>query len=413
MSEQTITCPNCSHLIPVTETLSEQIKKDLEVAYADKLKEKDQQLSLEKTKLQEQKSALEKKEQDFDAAVNQRLELERSKILQEVEKDLAERSRVEMEDLRSQNAEQTSKIQELQSAELNLRKERNALEQEKQSLELDVQRRLDEERGKILQAAKQQALSETELKLKEKDKTIDMMRKQIDEAKRKGEQGSMQVQGEVQEDELKAALAQAFPVDSIEDVPQGVRGADLVQVVHSQYGNQLGVLLWESKNTKNWSSDWIQKLKTDQGLVKADLCILISQVLPNDVETFTCVDGVWVCHYKYALALAHVLRSQILEIGKLRGAMVGKDEKMEMLYEYLSGPQFRNRVENIVMAFGSLQDELTKEKRSMQRMWARREKEIEKVMTNTTGMYGDLQGIIGDKALPSVEALELPEGGEE
>ncbi len=410
MSDQTIPCPNCSYAIPVTEALSGKIKKELEGHYADKLKQKDEQLALERAKIQEEKTAIEKRELDFDKVVNQKIEIERIKILEDTKKKVAEENKEEIEELRLHSIEQKNKIQELQSAELDLRKQRNALEQEKQSLELDVQRRVDVERDKIFQEAKQQALGETDLKLKEKDKMIDMMRKQIDEAKRKGEQGSMQVQGEVQEDELKAALSQAFPVDLIDDVPQGTRGADLVQTVHSQYGNKLGVILWESKNTKNWSSDWIKKLKSDQGLVKADLCILVSQVLPNDVTTFTAVDGVWVCHYRYALALAHVLRSQVLEIGKLKDAMVGKDEKMEMLYAYLSGPQFRNRVENIVMAFGSLQEELTKERRSMERMWAKRGKEIEKVMINTTGMYGDLQGIIGDKVLPSVETLELAEG---
>lgn len=385
MADQMITCPNCSHQIPVSEALTGQITQQLQT-----------QLRAEFTK-------------KFD----QKVQAEKTKVLAEAMQQAEQKLAVELKDLQSQNAEQAKKIAQAQQDELEFRKQKRELEAKQKELAVEVERTLDQERGKIAEQAKKEAAEESDRKVRERDKQIDMMRLQIEDMRRKAEQGSMQIQGEAQEDDLKASLQQAFPADKVEDVGQGVRGADIVQTVHSQYGVQLGVMLWESKNTKAWSNDWVKKLKSDQGLAKADVCILVTQVLPDTITTFGLIDGVWVCEYKYALALAQVLRAHITELSKVKTSLVGKDEKMEILYSYLSGPQFRNRIENIVMAFSSLQTGLEKEKRSMQRIWAKREQEISKVMFNTTGMYGDLQGIIGEKILPTVEALELPEGDEE
>jgi len=385
MPDQMITCPNCSHQIPVSEALTGQITQQLQT-----------QLRAEYTK-------------KFD----QKVQAERAKLMADALKQAEQKLTVELTDLKAQTAEQAKQIAEAQAAELELRKQKRELEAKQKDLAGQVERTLDQERAKIAEQAKKEAAEESDRKVRERDKQIDMMRLQIEDMRRKAEQGSMQIQGEAQEDDLKASLQQAFPADKVEDVGQGIRGADLIQTVHSQYGNQLGIILWESKNTKSWSNDWVKKLKADQGLAKADICILVTQVLPDTVNTFGSIDGVWVCEYKYALALAHVLRTHITELSKVKTSLVGKDEKMEILYSYLSGSQFRNRIENIVLAFGSLQVGLEKEKRSMQRIWAKREQEISKVMLNTTGMYGDLQGIIGEKILPTVEALELPEGDDD
>ncbi len=171
-------------------------------------------------------------------------------------------------------------------------------------------------------------------------------------------------------------------------------------------------MIWESKNTKNWGGDWIKKLKDDQVEAKADLCIIVSQVLPEGVKGFGLVEGVWVTDLSHALPLAHALRHQLLQLAQVKASLVGKDEKMEILYKYLTSPQFKNRMENIVNAFICMQQDLESEKRAMQKHWKKREKEVERVIENTTGMYGDFQGLIG-AALPTITSLELPSGDEE
>jgi hypothetical protein len=207
-------------------------------------------------------------------------------------------------------------------------------------------------------------------------------------------------------------LQQSFPVDSISDVPTGIRGADLVQEVISSLGQKSGIILWESKNTKAWSQQWIQKLKDDQMQMKAEVAILVSQALPEGVEHFAQIEGIWVTNPASAVALAQALRYHIMELGKMKVSLVGKGEKMEVLYQYLSGGEFRSRVENIVSAFVHLQQELDSERRAMERIWNRRQKELERVITNTSGMYGDLQGIAG-ASIPNIPSLEFPFDTEE
>ena len=238
---------------------------------------------------------------------------------------------------------------------------------------------------------------------------MEQMRKTIEELKRKSEQGSMQVQGDAQEEDLKFLLKSKFPTDTIEDVPTGIRGADLIQTVRNDFGVECGIIVWESKNTKAWNDEWIRKLKEDQGLVKGDLAILITSVLPEGLKNFGLQDGVWIIEYKYAIAISTILREQLIQIAKTKKSLEGTDEKMNQLHNYLTGPQFKNRMENIVLAFTQMQEDLSKEQRAFQRIWAKREKEIERVTTNTIGMYGDLQGIVGN-ALPAMETLELESG---
>jgi hypothetical protein len=223
-----------------------------------------------------------------------------------------------------------------------------------------------------------------------------------------GSQGSMQVQGEVQEDDLRQFLQQLFLFDQVEDVPTGMNGADLVHTVKNNFGETCGVILWESKNTKHWAADWVKKLKADQTAAKADLAVLVTRAMPENVQGCGNIDGIWIVEYTSLKAIAMTLRKHLVELNQAKKSLVGRGEKMEMLYDYLSGSQFRLRVESIVSAFSCLKTDLDKERTAMQRMWQKREKEIERVMLNTTGMYGDLQGIIGAAALPEIQSLELP-----
>ena len=249
-------------------------------------------------------------------------------------------------------------------------------------------------------------------KLAEKDLQMEQMKRTIDELKRKSEQGSMQLQGDAQEHALKQLLQEHFPIDQIEDIATGVRGADLLQRVKSPFGQDCGTVLWESKITKQWSDGWIQKLKDDQVESKSNIAILVTATLPKDIQNFTQIQGVWVVSFSFALPIISAIRFHLMELQKTQKALEGQDEKMKFLYQYLSGVQFKNRIENIVAAFTEMKINLDAEKRAMTKLWARREKEIERVVLNTTGMYGDLQGIVG-ASLQNIPSLELLSGDED
>lgn len=232
------------------------------------------------------------------------------------------------------------------------------------------------------------------------------MQKQIEELKRKAEQGSQQLQGEVQELELEALLRAKFPRDTIEPVPKGEHGGDALQHVVGSSGQVCGTIIWESKRTKNWSDGWLTKLREDQRAAKAEIAVIVSQSLPKEIETFGVMENVWVTHPKTVLPLAVTLRHTLIEVASARQASEGQQTKTEMVYQYLTGPRFRHRVEAIVEAFSSMQEDLDKEKKAIVKQWAKREEQIDRVMQATAGMYGDLQGIAG-KTIQKIEGLEL------
>ena len=289
---------------------------------------------------------------------------------------------------------------------MTLRKERRELEEQKETLELTLTRRLDEERTKIREAAKKEAVEERQLKDAEKDKLIADLRTRADDLTRKLEQGSQQLQGEVLETRLEDLLRQHFPFDDIEPVPTGIHGADVTHTVRDTSGAVCGIILWESKRTKNWSDGWLPKLRDNQRAAKAQIAVLVSLELPKDVSTFRLIDGVWVTSVPCAISLASALRAGLLEIAAAKRSMDGRSDKMELLYNYLSGQEFRHRVEGIVESFSTLKKDLDAEKRAVQKTWAKREKQLERAVMNTAGMYGDLSGIIG-ASLPAIEQLEL------
>jgi len=286
-----------------------------------------------------------------------------------------------------------------------IRKQRE-LDDAKRELDLTVEKRIQEG----LQATREQARREAEeslsLKVREKEETINAMQRQIDDLKRRAEQGSQQLQGEVQELELEQLLNAKFPMDLIEPVPKGVHGGDVVHRVNGPLGQSCGTILWESKRTKNWSDGWLVKLREDQRAAKAEIAVIVSQALPKEVDTFELIDGVWVTHPRAALPVAVTLRHTLLEVSLARQSSEGQQTKMELVYQYLTGPRFRQRIQAIVEAFSTMHEDLGKEKRAITKQWAKREEQIERVMGATVGMYGDLQGIAG-RSLQEIEGLGL------
>jgi hypothetical protein len=313
---------------------------------------------------------------------------------------------LELKDLNEQLKEKENKLQESQKAELEFRKQRRELEEKQKSIELEMARKLDEEREKIREETVKSVSEQQRLKDLEKDKKISDMLRQIEELKRKAEQGSQQMQGEVLELELEEILITNFPLDQIEPVAKGKKGADILQKVHNQHGQFCGSIIWESKRTKLWNDLWIEKLKDDQREAKAEIAVLVTTALPKGVNHFALINGVWVTSYSLAVCLAVSLRMNLIQVANAKMSAVGKYEKMEVLYGYLSGPEFGQRVEAIANAFVSLKNDLDQEKRAMNKIWAKREKQIDRVINNISGMYGDMQGIIG-ASLPQIKSLEL------
>ena len=314
----------------------------------------------------------------------------------------------ELTELQKRLDEKTNELSESHKLEVELRKKKMELEEKAENMELDIVRQLDEGRKQIARQAREKAEEESRLKIKEYDTQLKGLQEELEAIKRKAEQGSQQLQGESAELDLEDLLKKYFPCDEIIPVAKGVKGADVHQRVQTRDGNYCGMIIWESKYTKNWSDGWKSKLKTDQLNAKADFAVLASDVLPDDVHHFGCVDGIWITRFPYILSLATALREGLVQVELARRSFEGKDQKIDRLYKYLSGLEFRQRVEMVVNTFDAMKKELNGEKRAMTRIWSQREKSIENVTLSVSGMYGDLQGIIG-AALPSISALELPE----
>lgn len=403
----TIICPKCKYEIEVTEVLSSQLRDQLRKEYEAEARKKDQEFQAKAEDLRRREQAVEASKQAVDAEVQTRLAKERAKVDQDAMTKAKEAVAVEIRDKDLQLSQAKTKLEEAQKAELEVRAKARELEEQKREFDLTLARKLDEERQTIRDAAKKEAADERALKDAEKDKLIGDLTRQADDLKRKLEQGSQQTQGEVMELELEDVLRRQFPYDEIVPVPKGVHGGDVLHHVHDAGGCLCGTILWESKRTKAWSDGWLPKLRDDQRAAKAQVAILASIEMPKGITTFASVDGVWVTSRPCLLGVASALRAGLIEVAIAKRALEGRQGKMEILYNYLSGPEFRHRVEGIVESFVTLREDLEAEKRATQKMWAKREKQLDRAVANTAGFYGDLSGIIG-ASLPQIEKLEVP-----
>lgn len=398
MPDQFISCPKCGNKIPLTEALSHEMEEKHRAQLAAEIQKKDA----------EHLRTLEAKHKEFSEAFDR----ERTKVEAQAKKQALESVDLELKDAKSALAQKTKQLDEAQQQELNLRKRQRELEERERDLKLEVARTLDTERKKIWEEASAKASDEQRLREMEKDKQLSEMRKQIEDLKRKAELTSQQTQGEVQELELEHVLGTQFRFDEIEPVAKGTRGGDIIQHVRDEAGRVCGKILWESKRTKAWSDGWIQKLKDDQRAEKAELAVIVTSVLPKDISRFGNHEGVWVTDIASSIGLATVLRLNLIQLSYATNSMSSKNEKVEMLYQYLSGTEFRHRIEAIMESFVAMRGDLDAERNAMEKIWSKRSKQIERVLKNTTGMYGDLQGIIGT-ALPDVKNMQLPSGQNE
>ena len=369
------------------------------------LQQSELQLRQEKRQLLEDKQCI---ETSIDQQVRDRLGAEREAVEQRVTTVARRQARREIElelaDLQSVAAEKDDQLKEAQKIELDLRKQKRDLEEQRYALGLEVTRRIDVERASIRETAIREFEEARQLKDAERDLRFQEVIKANDDLRRKLQQGSQQSQGEVLETTLEDLLRATFPLDLIEPVAKGVRGADVLQRVYTRSGYCCGTVVWESKNTKNWSDGWVEKLKDDQRDAGADIAVLVSTALPKDVTGFAFRQGIWLSEARLVSGLATALRNGLIEIALTKRAVAGKNEAVEVLFAYLTGAEFRQRVEAVVRTFSDMQGDLAEERRAAARRWTKREKQIARVIESTSGMYGGLQGLLGS-AMPTIPAL--------
>ncbi|MEO6254815.1 MAG: DUF2130 domain-containing protein [Ferruginibacter sp.] len=375
-----IKCPNCGHQFELNESLKNEVEKELRGKMVDWQK---------------------KKEEEF--------EKQKDLLLTDALKKAGEETAAKMRSLEEEAKTKTQQLQELQKKELDLMRDKNALEEKQKNMEVEIEKRFLEKRKEIEDSAIKREQELFDLKTKEYKLQMEQQQKLIEELKRKSEQGSMQLQGESQEILLEEIIKEYFPFDLIEEVGKGVEGADCIQTVRNNIGVICGKIIYESKRTKGWNNNWVDKLKADKRNTGADVAILVTQTFPKDMDGFGEKDGIWVCNFSEVGSVAHLLRNGILKIYDVQKAQEGKGDKMQMLYDYLTGIEFRGQVEAIMEGFMAMKQGIMKERVQMEKIWKEREKQLEKVLISTSGMYGSVKGIAG----ASIADIPLLDGSEE
>jgi hypothetical protein len=401
-----VRCPRCATAFELSDALTLELRERLRLELQDDIIQREAELLRQQEDSRKREEDLNNAKLELDAEVNRRTQSRVRELEAKAKAEAEQALEVRLQDLTDAVSKNERDLQQSRELELELRRKQRELEASVLDADLKVQRTLAEERGKIRGDAEARTQESHRLKDLEKDKLIQDLKSSLDDMKRKADQGSTEIQGKVLELDFEEQLRRIFHLDDIQPVPRGIRGADLVQMVRNPAGADCGSIIWETKNTKAWSPGWISKLKDDMAETRASLAILVTVALPEGIARFGQVDGVWVTDPLSALPLAAALRQQLLQLERERQASTGKTVKMEMLYSYLAGNEFKGRVEGIVEAFTSLQDQLQRERRAMEKNWKEREKQIERVIKNTVGLYGDMQGIIGGQ-IPTIDALEL------
>ena len=421
--EASIKCPNCGTQIDVNEILYHQLenefkqknlneKKKFDEEIAQKRVEYKQALDLLKQKEEDIKEQKEKFDEELKKATKELLKQEKQKLQEELKKEILEEQSESIALLKKELDEKSNQVKELNIAKAQIERLKRDNEEMESAIMAKAQLTLNEqlkiEKEKIQKTVDEQ----NELKLKQKEEQLEQLKKQLQEAQRKAEQGPQQLQGEIQELAIEEYLQNKYPFDGIEEIKKGVRGGDCIQTVHTREIQNCGKIYYESKRTKDFQKSWIEKFKADMRDKGADIGVLVTEVLPKELDRMGLIDGVWICTFEEFKGLSSVLRESIIKINQAKKSEENKTDKMSLLYSYLTSTEFTMQVEAIVEGFTQMQSDLDSEKRSMQRIWKQREKQIEKVLENTIGMYGSIKGIAGN-SIGNVKALELPYGNVE
>lgn len=387
MNETLIKCPTCKTEFSLTEAQVESLVHSTSEQYEQKLalmeeavRKRESEIAITRENLEQELESKLHAEREVIAAE----ELERARLSFAKEFEQKSKAFVELQDVL---IEKEAKLAEAQNAQVEFIRKQREVDDERREIELTIEKRVQESLLSVRAKARKDTEEELKLKVLEKEQTIAGMSRQIEELKRKAEQGSQQLQGEVQELELETLLRAKFPQDLVEPVAKGEFGGDVIQRVIGPGGKPCGTILWESKRTKNWTDSWLPKLREDQRTAKAEVALLISQILPRNVEAFDLIEGVWVSEPRCAIPVAIALRQSLIEISMARISGEGQQTKMEMVYDYLTGSRFKQRISAIVEKFADMQEDLDKERKTMTRLWAKREEQIRGVVYATAGMY--------------------------
>lgn len=403
MSSFIITCPNCNHQFEPGDSMRDEIEKELRGKMVDWQKKKDEEFRLKETSFQQQLQAK-------DEENRKQIDAEKKKLQQELQDTIRKSVAADFENqlkmLQQNAAENEEKLKEARKQQLEFLQKEQALKTREEELQLTLQKQLMEEREKLkeqLQKEESEKISlkeqEYQLRLKELEKQLDDQKKLADEMRRKSEQGSMQLQGEVQELMLEELLQATFPFDKIEEVGKGVRGADCTQIVRNQFGNEAGKIIYESKRTKDFSNEWIEKLKADMRTLGADVAVIVTQAFPKDMDRFGEKDGVYICSFAEVRSVALLLRNALLKIADAKKSQDNKGDKMHMLYDYLTGSEFSEQWKAIREGFMSMKLSIQRERDAMEKLWKAREKQLEKVLLNAAHIKGSVEGIAGADAI--------------
>ena len=413
-NENKIKCPNCGTSIDVQDILSHQLEEDIKKKYQQQITEEKKRFESQFDNLNKAKEEFEQKKKQENALFKERLEKQLKEESLEIEAKLKaklnEEQAEQFEALQKELNEKSEQVKELNRSKAEIEKLKREKSELKEAAEAEAQKKLSEVLKKEKEKIHRFEEERNELRFKEMQKQLEDQKRLTEEMKRKQEQGSMQLQGEVQELAIEEFLAGQFPLDNIEEIKKGARGGDCIQTVNTRSMQNCGTIYYESKRTKDFQPKWIEKFKADIREKDANIGVLVTEVMPSDMKRMGLKEGVWICDYNEFKGLSAVLRESIVQLSTAIGSQENKGDKMNMLYDFLTGNTFRMQVEAIVEGFTQMKSDLDSEKRSMQRIWKQRDKQIEKVITNTIDMYGSIKGIAGN-AVQSVKALEL--GGED
>lgn len=414
-TQSTVKCPNCKHEFQLGDAISAEIEGKIRARYMERFNKDQKDLEDKKRVMEQQLEAMKKQEEDQERIIADKVKMQKAVLEQEAIKKAASEMQMQMEMLNKELIEKAQKLRESQEKELSyLKKEKEILNKEAE-LEITVQKKLQEEREQFTEQIRKQEAERNSMKEKdhqmqllELKKQLDAQKKLTEEMVRKQEQGSMQLQGEVHEIALEDLLRSTFPFDTVDEVGKGVKGADAIHTIRNSLGQTCGKIIYESKRTKAFSNDWIDKLKHDMRNTQADLAVIVTETMPRDMEHFGMREGVWICSFAEVKSLSFVLRDSLIKIYAAQASQENKGDKMSMLYAYLTGVEFKQQIEAIVEGFTELQEGIQKEKNAMAKIWKEREKQLEKVLLNTTNFYGSVKGIAGN-SIADIKKLELGE----
>ncbi len=401
-----IKCPNCGELFDAENVLAADIESKLQLQYQQKLNVSLEKIEEDRKKLQLDQEKFEDSRKRENELFAEKLQKEKLKLETELQEQLKKSISADFENklrlLENNNKDNEEKLKEARKKEMEFLQLEQALKNKEAEMEITLQKKMQEERSTIAAQIRNQENektqlkeSEFQLKLKEMQLQLDEQKKLAEEMKRRADQGSMQRQGEVQELLLEEILKENFPFDMIDEVGKGVEGADCIQIVRNSAGKECGKIIYESKRTKAWSNAWVDKLKADKRNRGADVAILVTQIFPKDMERFGEKEGIWICNFTEVNSVAYLLRNGIINIHAMQISQENKGDKMQMLYDFLTGNEFRGQMEAIVEGFMSIKNGIGRERIQMEKIWKEREKQLEKVLINTSGMYGSVKGIAG------------------